>query len=109
MTTSYVPERNKRVKKLLQAEFPGINISVTAGNGTAYHWIYITFPRRPDPMPKFPEGVKSFDDYIANLIVKAGIKISTFPRDDAGRPFGELPCINVRLPHEARTITRARK
>lgn len=93
--TINVPERNRAIKKLLQAKFGGINISVRAGNGTAYHWVYVKFARRPDPMPA---QATAFADHIAGLIREAGIHLSEFPRDDAGRDFGMLPCLVVDLP-----------
>jgi hypothetical protein len=105
-----VTERNKRIKRLLEETYllraatanaalcPGVKISVTAGKGTAYHWVYIKFDKR---VP-LPAGMmhNRIEDAIVDLIVGAGIPISTFPRDDAGRDFGDLPCVTVSMPHQ---------
>lgn len=99
MTTINIPERNRAIKRLLQEKFPLIAISVRAGDGTAYHWVYIKFARRPDPMPVQNDvnGTR-FTDHIAGLIRAADIHLSEFPRDDAGRDYGMLPCLVVDLP-----------
>lgn len=97
--TINVPERNRAIKRLLQEKFPLIAISVKAGNGTAYHWVNVRFARRPDPMPVVDDiNGKNFADHIAGLIRAADIHLSEFPRDDAGRDYGMLPCLNVDLP-----------
>lgn len=97
--TINVPERNRAIKRLLKTAFPCINIRVMAGAGTAYHWVYVKFGRRPDPMPvqNDTNGTR-FTDYIAGLIRAADIPLSEFPRDDAGRDCGMLPCLVVSLP-----------
>lgn len=102
--TPHVPARNRAIKRLLQTAFPLISISVRAGDGTAYHWVYVKFARRPDPMPVQNDinGTR-FTDHVAGLIRAAGIHLSEFPRDDAGRrDHGMLPCLVVDLPREAR-------
>lgn len=96
MTTINVPERNRAIKRLLQTAFPLISISVRAGNGTAYHWVYVKFARRPDPMPAADVGNR-FTDHIAGLIGAAGIELSNFPASDDGTG-GMLPCLVVDLP-----------
>lgn len=96
MTTINVPERNRAIKRLLKAAFPCINIRVMAGKGTAYHWVYISFGRRPDPMPAADVGDR-FTDHIAGLIGAAGIALSNFPASDDGTG-GMLPCLVVDLP-----------
>ena len=101
--TILVPARNRAIKSLLQRTFPGISISVRAGNGTGYHWVHVEFSRRPDPMPTVSDiNGNAFTDHIAGLIRGAGIELSEFPRDDAGRDFGMLPCLTVKLPHQVR-------
>jgi hypothetical protein len=96
--TVNVPERNRAIKRLLQTAFPLIAISVRAGNGTAYHWVYVKFARRPDPMP-VQNDTNGFTDHIAGLIRAADIYLSEFPADDAGRrDYGMLPCLVVDLP-----------
>jgi hypothetical protein len=99
LPTINVPERNRAIKRLLQTAFPLIAISVRAGSGSAYHWVYIKFSRRPDPMPVTSDinGTR-FTDHIAGLIRSADIHLSEFPRDDAGRDHGMLPCLVVDLP-----------
>jgi hypothetical protein len=99
--TINIPERNRAIKKLLLATYPGTNLSVKAGNGTARHWVYIEFFRRVGNPPGMTHNRVA--DAIADLIVGAGIEVSTFPRDDAGRNFGTLPCINITMPHEVRS------
>lgn len=106
MTTINVPERNRAVKRLLRVAFPYINIRVMVGKGTAYHWVHVKFGRRPDPMPITDDrddiNGNRFTDYIATLIRSADIYLSEFPRDDAGRDFGMLPCLTVDLPREVK-------
>lgn len=110
MTAIDVPERNKRVKQLLERTYlvrghgqtaplcPGVKISVTAGKGSAYHWIEIKFDKRvPNPLGMLHNRV---EEAIADLIIGAGIEVSTYPRDDAGRDYGDLPCIRVTMPHQ---------
>lgn len=95
-----VPERNKRVKKLLEETYlrrqdgaaapqcHGVKISVTAGKGTAYRWIEIRFSAHVDVT----------DAEIEALIVGAGIYVSYFNRSDDDQDFGKLPCISIHNP-----------
>lgn len=100
-TVAAVPARNRAIKSLLQREYPGIAISVRAGHGTGYHWVHVEFARRPDPMPvKNDVNGVAFTDHIAGLIRGADIYLSEFPRDDAGRDYGMLPCLTVKIPYE---------
>lgn len=95
-----VPARNRAVKRLLQLTYPDVKISVKAGNGTAYHWIDITFDKRVDQ----PKGMmhNRFEDAIEDLIVGAGIYVSSYPADDYGG--GRMNrCIVIHMPHEVRS------
>lgn len=91
--TINVPERNRAVKKLLQLTYPGVKVSVKAGDGTAYHWIMIEFSDRVG----LPKGMmhNRVTDAIEDLIVGAGIHISTYVGD--GDYHGR--CISIRMPH----------
>lgn len=92
-TVAAVPERNRKIKRLLQQTYPGVPISVTAGSGTAYRWVNITFRKKVGNPPGMLHN--NVNDAIIDLIVSAGIYIATFPRDDAGRDFGSLPCVTI--------------
>lgn len=109
-TVAAVPERNRKIKKLLEQTYllrgdtalaplcPGLKISVTAGKGTSYRWVNIRFSKRPPN----PRGMlhNNVEEAIVDLIVGAGIYIATFPRDDAGRDFGTLPCVTITFGRE---------
>jgi hypothetical protein len=106
MSEIKVPERNRAVKKLLEETYllrahdakeplcPGVKISVRAGTGTAYHWIMIEFNKRvPLPAGMMHNRV---EEAIEDLIISAGIHISTFNSD--GDYTGK--CISIRMPHQ---------
>lgn len=98
MTIS-VPERNRAIKKLLQATYGGVNISVRAGTGTAYHWVDIDFMRMPEELRPFKNG-KLREAHVLAVIDNAGIHISTFSGD--GEYTGRCITIKVRgVPHDA--------
>lgn len=94
--TVNVPERNRAVKKLLQATYGGCAISVKAGNGTAYHWIEIEFKRMPEELRSVKGNAR--DDVVTKLIRANGIHISTYVSD--GDYTGD--CISVKFPRENR-------
>lgn len=89
-----IPERNARVKKLLQDTYPATKISVTKGAGTAGHWVEIVFHRRVQQ----PKGMSypTVEQAIEDLIIGAGIPISTYPGDGFS---GGGKCISIRMPH----------
>lgn len=92
-----VPERNRAVKKLLEATYGKGCVSVRAGNGSAYLWIEITFKTTPDALKSFTWH--SIMNTIEMLLRANSIEFSTFPADDAGRPeFGKYSCINITMP-----------
>jgi len=101
-----VKARNRRVKQLLEQTYllratnanaplcPGVKISVTAGRGTAYHWINIEFDKRvPLPAGMMHNRV---EEAIEDLIIGAGIYVSTYVGD--GEYTGK--CISIRMPHQ---------
>lgn len=91
-----VPARNRAVKELLKQTYPGTTVRVTAGKGTAYHWIYIFFGGRVGNPPGMTHN--RVDDAIADLIVGAGIHVFQFNRSDDDRDMGKLPCITITMP-----------
>lgn len=92
-----VPARNRRVKSLLLLTYPCVGLSVHAGDGTARHWIHIKFERRVGNPPGMTHN--RLNDAIADLIIGAGIEISTYPADDAGQSDVMNPCIMIDMPH----------
>lgn len=90
-----VPARNRAVKKLLETTFPGVGVRVHAGRGTAYHWIEIEFDQRVG----LPAGMlhNRVEEAIEDLIVGAGIHVSTYVNSD-GWPGGGK-CVSIRMPH----------
>lgn len=104
-----VPARNRAVKKLLEQTYlvrahdapaplcPGVKISVTAGTGTAYHWINVTFSKRVPLPPGMNHN--SVEDAITDLIIGAGIHISTYNSD--GDYTGR--CIAIKVPHKVQS------
>lgn len=94
--TLRIPERNRAVKALLQRTYPGVNISVRAGRGTAHHWIDIEFFRLPDEL----RGLSNprVCDLLTKLIRDNDLHVSTYAGDGQS---GGGDCLDVRLPRSA--------
>lgn len=75
-----VPQRNRAIKKLLQGLYGGVNISVKAGRGTAYHWICIEFMRMPEELRSFKNGLER-SNFVEAKIEQAGIFIHGYTGD----------------------------
>lgn len=74
-----IPARNRAVKALLIKTYgKDCGISVTAGRGTAYHWIEIRFATTPQVLQ---ESYARATDIIEGLIRAAGIKVHTYCSD----------------------------
>lgn len=92
-----VAKRNRAIKTLLEATYGKGNVRVTAGNGTARHWVYIKFSVVPND-PTFTHGNYSqISRALETIIRSAGIEVSDFPADDMGGD-GRLPCMTVSTP-----------
>lgn len=86
-----VPERNRAIKKLLQAAY-GASIKVKAGTGSAHHWVHVTIDVKPEELAHCRTYAQVCDAVIA-LCRANGIELHTFYDD-----VGDGTCLNVTLP-----------
>ncbi len=91
-----VPERNRKVKKLLETTYGKGTVRVSAGNGTAYHWMDITFLSRPQAFDGLGYGEQI--GALVKLIEDAGLHVARYTGDGDY----EGVCISLRMPQAVR-------
>lgn len=93
--TVTVPERNRAIKKLLEATYGKGCVSVKAGNGTAYHWVEIKFINSvPEALIVASGRYGDLCGKLEALIRDAGIYLSSWT-DDMG---DDRTCISITMP-----------
>lgn len=81
---SDIAERNRRLKKLLEAAFGRGKVSVKGSRGTSYGWVTVNIAYAPRDRAEHDELQKKVWH-----IVKAGqIEIGTYGYDDLGSDYG---------------------
>lgn len=77
-------ERNREIKKILEAQFGRGKVTVKGSRGTAYGWVSIHI----DYSPKDNEHRSQITKVIWKMFEAKDIKIGTYGYDDPGSDYG---------------------